>query len=215
MAPRSRLLGVILAGGANRRYGSHKALARIGGRTILERTIDALAPTVRHVVIVANEPELYRGYGPEVRPDVRPGHGVLGGILTAVGWAAEERCEAALVLGCDMPFLPTSLLARIAEEAGPEGVTVPASDGRRGFEPLCAAYGIGTREQMEAALDRGERKVISFFPHVPVRILDFDTVNRFGDPSRMFLNVNRPEDRERAERLASGRAGPTGCEGLP
>ena len=215
MAPRSRLVGVILAGGANRRYGSHKALARIGDRTILERTIDALAPAVRQVVIVANEPDAYRGCGLAVRPDVRPGLGVLGGILTAVRWAEEERCEAALVLGCDMPLLPTSLLTRIAEEAGPEGVTAPASDGRRGFEPLCAAYGTGTQEQIEAALDRGERAVISFFPHVPVRILGFDVVNRFGDPSRMFLNVNRPEDRERAERLARGPAGPTGCEGLP
>ena len=215
MAPRSRLLGVILAGGANRRYGSPKALARIGGRTILERTIDALEPAVRNVVIVANEPDVYRGCGLAVRPDVRPGLGVLGGILTAVRWAEEDGCEAALVLGCDMPLLPTSLLARIAEEAGPEGVTAPASDGRRGFEPLCAAYGTGTQAQIEAALDRGERAVISFFPHVPVRILDFDIVNRFGTPSHMFLNVNRPEDRERAERLARGAAGPTGCEGKP
>ena len=198
MAPPNRLLGVILAGGANRRYGSHKALA-----------------AVQQAVIVANEPEPYRGCGAAVRPDVRPGLGVLGGILTAVRWAGEERCEAALVLGCDMPFLPTSLLKRIADEADAEGVTVPASDGRRGFEPLCAAYGTGTLGQIEAALDRGERAVISFFPHVPVHILDFDVVNRFGDPSRMFLNVNRPEDRERAERLASGGAGPTGPEGMP
>lgn len=214
MASPDRLLGVILAGGANRRYGDHKALARVGGRTILERTLVALAPAVGRTAIVANEPKLYRGYGPAIRPDVRPGLGVLGGILTAVRWAGEEECEAALVLGCDMPFLPTSLLARIAEEAGPDGVTVPASDGRRGFEPLCAAYGTGTQEQIEAALARGERAVISFFPHVPVRILEFDIVNRCGDPSRMFLNVNRPEDRDRAERLARGGTGPNGCEGL-
>lgn len=215
MATPDRCLGVILAGGANRRYGSHKALARIGGRTILERTIDALAPAVERTVIVANEPELYHGSGLTVRPDIRPGLGVLGGILTAVRWAGEENCEAALVLGCDMPFLPSPLLARIVEAAGPDSVTLPASEGRRGFEPLCAAYGTGTRDAIEAALSRGERAVISFFPQVPVRILDFDIVHRFGDPGRMFLNVNRPEDRERAEILATGGPGTTGCEGQP
>jgi molybdopterin-guanine dinucleotide biosynthesis protein A len=215
MATGSRVLGVILAGGANRRFGSHKALARIAGRTILERTLDALAPVVEQTVIVANEPEPYLAFGLAIRPDIRPDRGVLGGILTAVHWAGEQGREAALVLGCDMPFVPSSLLARIAEEADPEGVTLPASEGRRGFEPLCAAYGTGTLDAIERALALGERAVISFFPTVPVRILDFEIVSRFGDPARMFLNVNRPEDRQRAESLASGATGTTGRKGQP
>jgi molybdopterin-guanine dinucleotide biosynthesis protein A len=135
---------------------------------------------------------------------------VLGGILTAVRWAAEEGRDTALVLGCDMPFVPSSLLIRIVEEADRESVVLPASEGPRGFEPLCAAYGVMTGEAIGRALDAGERAIISFFEHVPVHILDFDTVLGFGDPDRMFLNVNRPEDRERAERIATGSPGNTG-----
>ncbi|MEJ2546423.1 MAG: molybdenum cofactor guanylyltransferase [Gemmatimonadota bacterium] len=201
MAERGGVLGVILAGGANRRFGSHKALARIGSETILQRTSRALAPAVARCVIVANEPGPYRNVGIDIRPDRLPGMGVLGGILTAVRWAEDEGHEAALVVGCDMPFLSSSLLVRLAEEADDTGVVVPASAGPRGFEPLCAAYGTGTGAAIRKALDSGHRAIVSFFDEVPVRIVDFETVRGLGDPARIFLNVNRPEDRDLAERL--------------
>jgi molybdopterin-guanine dinucleotide biosynthesis protein A len=204
MAGRSQVLGVILAGGANRRFGSHKALARIGGITILGRTLEALKAAAERCVIVANQPDPYRESGLEIRPDRTPGIGVLGGILTAVRWAEEEGREAAIVVGCDMPFLSPSLLATLVEEADPGGVVLPASEGPRGFEPLCASYGVGTGDAIQAALDAGERAIVSFFDEVPVRILDYEIIRGFGDPARIFLNVNRPEDRDRAERLLTG-----------
>ena len=203
MAAREDVMGVILAGGANRRYGSHKALARIGDRTILDRTVDVLAPVVDQIGIVANEPEPYLHTGVPVRPDLQPGLGVLGGIFTAVRWAAEQGALTAIVLGCDMPFLPSPLLARISQLATRDLVVLPASEGPRGFEPLCAAYGIATAEAIDRALERGERAIVSFFGDVELHILDFDEVRSFGNPDRMFWNVNRPEDRAHAERMAA------------
>ena len=217
MARREDVLGVILAGGANRRYGSHKALARIGDRTILDRTVEVLAPVVERIGIVANEAEPYLHTGLPIRPDLVSGLGVLGGILTAVKWAAEQGAATAMVLGCDMPFLPSSLIGKISREATRDLVVLPASDGPRGFEPLCAAYGTTTVEAIERALERGDRAIISFFGDVELRILDFDDVRTFGDPARMFWNVNRPEDRERAERMAASGTGrpDTGSEHEP
>jgi len=217
MACREEVMGVILAGGANRRYGSHKALARIGDRTILDRTVEALSPVVDRIGIVANEPDPYLHMLPPVRPDLQPGLGVLGGILTAVQWASDEGMVAAMVLGCDMPFLSSALIGRISREAARDLVVLPASEGPRGFEPLCAAYGTATAAAIERALVRGDRAIVSFFGDVELRILDFDEVRYFGDPARMFWNVNRPEDRERAERMvASGPGKPdTGSEHEP
>ncbi len=203
MAGRADIAGFVLAGGANRRYGSHKALARIGGRTILDRTLEALAPIVNWIGIVANEPEPYADCGLPVRPDLLPGRGVLGGILTAVHWASELGMNAAIVTGCDMPFLPSPLIGRIARDADRNLVVLPASDGPRGFEPLCAGYGTGTAGAIESALDRGDRAIVSFFRDVEIRIVELDEVRSFGDPHRMFLNVNRLEDRQRAERMAT------------
>ena len=176
-------------------------------RQILDRTLDVLTPVVDRIGIVANEPDPYLQTGVPVRPDLTPGLGVLGGILTAVRWAAEEGAKSAIVVGCDMPFLPSPLLSRIARAATRDLVVVPASDGPRGFEPLCAAYGTATAEASEGALERGDRAIVSFFGDVDLLILDFDEVRSFGDPDRMFWNVNRPEDRAHAERMAASGTG--------
>ena len=66
------VLGTILAGGANRRYGNHKAFATVGGRRIIDRVIGAVSTAVNEVVLVANDPKLYRLLGLPVRGDLRP-----------------------------------------------------------------------------------------------------------------------------------------------
>lgn len=195
------VLGVVLAGGQNRRYGEHKALAMLGGKRIIDRAIGALSGAVCESVIVANDLGLYGSLGLDVRPDIVPDSGVLGGILTAVGWADEKGCRAALVVACDMPFLSPSLLALLAERAESDAVWTPESRGPRGIEPLCAAYGVKCREAIERTLAAGERAVISALARLPTRRLPRSTIERYGDPDVLFLNVNRPADRDRAEAL--------------
>jgi molybdopterin-guanine dinucleotide biosynthesis protein A len=211
-APRTGTLAVLLAGGGSTRYGSPKALAEVAGRSILERGLATLDDAAGPAVIVANDPEPYASAGREVRPDVRPGTGVLGGILTAIRWADELGRDTAVVLACDMPFVPAALLRRLARDAGAGRVSLPASDGPRGMEPLCAVYGVGCADAIIGALDRGERAIISFFSDVEVRRLPLVEVRRFGDPDRLFFNVNRPEERRRADELAE-RADPHATAG--
>lgn len=191
----------LLAGGANRRYaGQPKALEAVGGELIAVRAIRALREAAGRVVLVANEFDTYRTLGLEMRSDLRPGLGALGGIHTAVCWAHETGYPGVLVAACDMPFLSADLLRELVRDAARDEVVAPASESRRGLEPLCAWYGTDCREAIEAALDRGDRHVISFFDEVSVRTLPLGDVARFGDPELMFLNVNTPADRERAER---------------
>lgn len=200
--PRADVLGAILAGGANRRYGSPKALAVIGGERIVERAIAAMREATERVVIVANDRPTYEALGLPLRADARPGLGSLGGVYTAVRWAAEEGCAGALLAACDMPFLSSGLLRELCAAPRPDEVVAPASESRRGLEPLCAYYGVDCRAAIERAIERGDRAIISFFDEVRVRRLPPETVRRFGDSERLFWNVNTPEDRERAERWA-------------
>lgn len=196
------VLGVVLAGGESRRYGRPKALAEVDGRSLLSRALSTLDEATGRAVVVANDPALCRDGTRSVRPDLRPGTGVLGGLLTAVEWARESGAAAAAVLACDMPFVPAALVARLVEASGIDRVSLPESDGPRGVEPLCAVYGVGCGAAIRDALDRGERAVISFFDDVDVRRLPIAEVRRFGEPGRLFFNVNRPEERDRAERMA-------------
>ncbi|MBX6363724.1 MAG: molybdenum cofactor guanylyltransferase [Gemmatimonadetes bacterium] len=198
-------LGAILAGGQNRRYGGHKALAAVAGEPIVERVRRALGAVLPELVLIANEPAIYAGVGLPMRADLRPGAGVLGGILTALHWARELGRPGVVAVACDMPFLSPPLLRLLVEEAAcapMADVVAPASGNRRGVEPLCAFYGTGCIGPIEAELARGERHIVGFFDDVVVRTIPADAVRAFGDPEMLFLNVNTPEERERAERMA-------------
>ncbi|HRP00216.1 MAG TPA: NTP transferase domain-containing protein, partial [Flavobacteriales bacterium] len=50
--------GVVLAGGRSSRMGRDKALIEIGGRTLLQRSLDTLAPHVDELLVIG-DPEKY------------------------------------------------------------------------------------------------------------------------------------------------------------
>jgi molybdopterin-guanine dinucleotide biosynthesis protein A len=199
--PRSDVLGVVLAGGRSKRYGSDKAFAKLGGVSLLRRAARTLEPLADRVVVVANDLDRHSLEGKPVRPDLVSGLGPLGGLHTALAWAAEEAMRGVVVLATDMPFVPAPLLEDLVSRLERGAAVVPASHGPRGFEPLCAAYDVGCLPAIEAAVERGDRAVISFFPAVDLRIVEFARVSSYGDPDMMFFNVNRPEDRLRADEL--------------
>jgi molybdopterin-guanine dinucleotide biosynthesis protein A len=205
-------LGAILAGGESRRYGTPKALATVGGARIIERVVDALGRVVPDLVLLANEPVLFADLGLPTRADVYPGLGALGGIHTGLRWAVEEGRPGILAVACDMPFPSKPLLTRLrdlafgdlAVDLMPPDIVIPESRGRRGVEPLLAAYGVGCIPAIEAQLARGDHRMVGFHDAVRVRRIPLAEVQSLCDPERTFLNVNTPSERERAERLAGG-----------
>jgi molybdopterin-guanine dinucleotide biosynthesis protein A len=101
----------------------------------------------------------------------------------------------------DMPFVTVPLVRALA--AGLEGADacLPASQGPRGLEPLCAAYGPACGPAIEAALDRGDLRAIGFHDRVKTGILSSTQVRQFGEPATLFFNVNTAEDLQEADRL--------------
>ena len=197
--------GAILAGGGATRFGGRpKGLEAVGGERILDRLvrsfIDALGVAP---LLVANDP----GAGSwrddlRVTADVQPGQGSLGGILTAVSIApAPVVCVA-----WDMPFVTAALIRTLAAGLDAADACIPASDGRRGLEPLCAAYGPACREAIERSIAAGDLRAIGFHQAVRVHILPLDAVRALGDPAELFFNVNSAEDLARAEEIWRTRA---------
>ena len=154
-------------------------------------------------LLVANDPGA-AGWRPDLAStaDVRPGLGSLGGILTAVSVApAPVVCVA-----WDMPFVPAALIEMLAAGLEHADVCIPASDGRRGLEPLSAAYGPGCRGAIEQRLAAGDLRAIGFHPAVRVHILPLDAVRTLGDPAELFFNVNTADDLALAEGIWRTRA---------
>jgi len=192
--------GAILAGGRATRFGhAPKGLECVGGRRVVDRVRAVLAEALgESPVLVANAPEA-QAWCPGLRtiPDIIPGAGALGGLYTAVeGAPAPVICVA-----WDMPFVPPGIITALAEGLAEADVVVPASGGRRGMEPLCAAYGPAVREPMRQRIAAGDFRAIAFHELVRVSILPLDVIARFGDPDVLFFNVNTPEDLIKADRL--------------
>ncbi len=193
--------GAILAGGAASRFaGRPKGLEVVGGRRILDRLADILAEALgAPPLLVANAPDA-TGWRPdlEVVPDLRPGLGALGGILTAV-----TRAPAPVVcVAWDMPFVTPTLVCALARGLDGVDACLTISGGRRGVEPLCAAYGPATGPAIEQAVAAGDLRAIGFHGSVRVGILSDAEVAACGDPARLFFNVNTAADLVRAQQLA-------------
>jgi molybdopterin-guanine dinucleotide biosynthesis protein A len=185
--------GAILAGGGATRFGGKpKGLEVVGGERILDRLARVMTAAFdAPPLLVANAPEA-PDWRPDLRtvPDVRPGLGSLGGIYTAVVQApAPVVCVA-----WDMPFVTEALLRRLADGLLEHDACLPQSDGRRGVEPLCAAYGPACRDAIARSLDEGDLRAIAFHARIGVGILPLSEVVRFGDPELLFFNVNTTDD---------------------
>ena len=190
--------GAILAGGGATRFaGKPKGLEVVGGERILDRLVRVMTAALDGPpLLVANVPEA-PSWRPDLRvvADVRPGLGSLGGIYTAV----VEAPAPVVCVAWDMPFVSGALLRRLADGLAEHDACLPQSDGRRGVEPLCAAYGPACREAIAHSLDQGDLRAIAFHERIGVGILPLSEVGRFGDPELLFFNVNTADDLARTD----------------
>ena len=199
--------GVILAGGAASRFGgSPKGLERVDGRRIIDRVAAALREVSDDLLLIANAAEASTWLpGVRTAADVRPGLGALGGLHAALAQAGTD----VLLVAWDMPFVSAALLGelrRIGDGGSDEShhelrvvdtpdVVIPESDGsRRGVEPLCAWYSQRCLGAVERTLDAGDLRVIGFHEQVRVQRLPVARVRDFGEPARLFSNVNTREE---------------------
>jgi molybdopterin-guanine dinucleotide biosynthesis protein A len=182
---------IILAGGQSRRMGRDKALIDYRGRPIIAHVIDTLRAVSDDVAVVSNRPELYSPFGARVVADYDPPCGPLGGI--AVGLQAALH-PLAVVVACDMPFLNLALLRWLVELADGYDAVVPQAGAE--FEPLHAVYRRECHDPIVQRIERGERRVISFFADVRLRIV-LEAEWRVLDPAgRSLVNLNTPDDLE-------------------
>jgi molybdenum cofactor guanylyltransferase len=196
--------GVLLAGGLARRMGGgDKPMRMIGGRTILARVIDRLAPQCDGLILNANgDPARFAAFGLAVIADDVPGFpGPLAGILAALDWTAANRPEIEWVLSAagDCPFLPRDLLARLheARARAQARLAVAASAGQS--HPVIGLWPVGLRAELRHALVVEDiRKIDRWTARYPLA-----TVTWPAEPFDPFFNANTVDDIADAERLAA------------
>ena len=193
------MTGVIQAGGKSTRMGGQpKALLELGGRRIIERVLDAVAPVVDDVLIVTNTPALYAFLGVPMVPDVYPDHGSLGGIFSGLTAAAGE---VVFNVACDMPFLHSPVARLIVARAGEADVVIPRVGEQ--LETMHALYAKACLPHIETRLMAGRFKIVGLFEDVRVVEIPEEEVARLRAPDVVFMNVNTPAELARARALAA------------
>ncbi|MGC8827563.1 MAG: molybdenum cofactor guanylyltransferase [Anaerolineae bacterium] len=198
----------VLAGGQSRRMGVDKAFLELGGRPLIQWTLEALAGIGQEIIIIANDRQRYAGLGARVEPDIIPGCGALGGIYTAL---ARASCARVLVVACDMPFLSRPLLRYLIGLSSHYDAVVPRLP--EGVEPLHAIYAKTCLDPIRRALARGEKRIISFFPDICLRCVEPEEIAVFDPGFRSFVNLNTPEDLESIRKMLEPPAAEAPAEG--
>ena len=184
MAGCASTAGYLLVGGRSSRMGRDKALLPFHGVALAQ----AIGGTVRAAAgscVLVGDPSTYAGLGLSVIPDLYPGEGPLGGILTALYHTAADWN---VIVACDMPEVSAGFLERLLGCASQsfQDVLAPASCCGR-LEPLCSVYHRRSAWALGAAFARGARKVADALAEVRLATLTVPDV-------RIFENVNTPRD---------------------
>ena len=186
-------VGVVLAGGASRRLGEDKALLAAGGESLAARAVRKLSERYDEVAVADGG----RGLVPGVPslPD-GPGRGPAAGVL---GAAAAYPERALMVLACDLPEVPEILLTALViasgmRKGGAADWVVPRWGGR--LEPLCAIYQPAALAALarRAAAGRFALHELADEPALAIEYFEESDIEIFGDPARIFLNLNTPDD---------------------
>ncbi|OWR32599.1 molybdenum cofactor guanylyltransferase [Saccharibacillus sp. O23] len=186
-----RTVGILLAGGLSRRYGSPKAFARYEGRLFHERAYEALSAACRLVTVssAASLAERFPGaYDVQVDLPEVSGRGPLAGICTVMRRIPAERY---LVLPCDMPRVGPRTIRRLAElaQTRPEAdvAAVRAGDA---FVPLLSVWRAGLADVLEQEISADRLSVMKLLAKLNTVWLD---ASRIDEDLRVFDNFNTPD----------------------
>lgn len=199
--------GFVLAGGKSSRMGRDKALLEFGGRAMVEIAVEKLRSFCAAVSIVGEREDL-AGFAPVVRGErvgCGPGAGIEAGLKACEqGWA--------MFVPVDVPLVPAELLRRWAGEV--LSVSMSISNVSVGAnQPAFCMMRRDVLEEFAKALDTGERRLSrllhlaqgegrwTHWVYDPHELFGPDEYPSEADLEQWFLNVNTPQDSERAESL--------------
>lgn len=185
--------GAILAGGTSSRMGSDKSLLPFDGIAIIEVIYRKLADLFPEVIIVTNTPEAYAFIPCRKVPDIRPGEGSIAGLHSALLHSTNPKV---LVVACDMPLLNPVLIHHLCGIEGEWDAVVPMTE--VGYpEPLHALYARSILDEIEAALDRGDKSIRLLYDKIRTRKVSWEEIKGIKGAVDSFRNINTPQEYEK------------------
>ena len=172
----SGLTGILLVGGASRRFGSPKALAELEGETLAERAWRTLGEACQHRVAVGKVgDELPLPF--EIVDDRSDVRAPLAGLVAGLRIAPSEVC---VVLPVDVPRIRAEDLRTLGGRC--RAAAVPPNG------PLPGAYHRSALPLLESRLAAGDLSLRHALADLDVSVVELDVES--------LANVNTPDDLE-------------------
>ncbi|WP_137788889.1 molybdenum cofactor guanylyltransferase [Bacillus sp. E(2018)] len=191
---RLKVIGVVLAGGESRRFGSPKLFAKWGDATFFEKALKTITPYSDECVAVVREEWIERleenhSHAAELISDVETfkGKGPLAGIYSAM---MRKKGDYYLITPCDMPRMSSAMYNKwlaFAFEYPTYDCIVPVLNGK--VYPLNGVYKRSCLHEMKENLMKNNLKVLCLLNRKNTKYLEVQK-----EEAHFFENVNTKED---------------------
>ncbi|MCK8520973.1 molybdenum cofactor guanylyltransferase [Aquimarina sp. D1M17] len=154
MIAKTKITGIILAGGKSSRMGTDKGLLFFNEKMFIQHIIDSITPLVSEILIVSENTE-YDQLGYKRVEDSIKNSGPIGGIHA--GLSSSER-EYNLILSCDVPLITSKLLKRLLTKEN-SVFDIVQFEANGNTIPLIALFKRQCLKKCQELLDQGEKRL--------------------------------------------------------
>jgi molybdenum cofactor guanylyltransferase len=187
------MVGIVLAGGQSRRFGSPKAFAKKEGKPFYLYSIRVIEVFTDSIILVSNSNLLDDFHNREDssiqlitdEPKIA-GHGPLAGIYSAMN---KQKATWYLILPIDVPFIESWVFDKLLHytTSGVE-VIVPIVKGK--IQPLISVFHASMKSKIEKQLQLQELSLKQLFDKSLVQYVEMKE-------EKPFININYKEDLKR------------------
>lgn len=181
-----QITGIILAGGQSSRMGTDKAMLRIDGKSLLEKSLELCKPICHDILISSNNPK-HRKFGFALIRDEIKNCGPLGGIYSCL---KKSETDWNLVISVDSIFVTSDFIAFLISKTGIFDAVVPVHE--NGKEPLIAFYHKNSLPVFQRKIEIRDYKMHNLLDSLQTRFVNVDTWIK--NQPEILRNFNRPED---------------------
>lgn len=192
-------MAVILAGGEGRRMGGEdKSRLDLNGKPLIRHVLDRVSPQAHLTTVSCHDaPERFSDLNiPIISDDSSERLGPIGGILSAMDWAANNLPDAEFILSVptDTPFLPHDLVRRLQNARDMADLNMACACSGDQIHPVIAFWPVAVRDVLRRSLARApERNVRNWARRIGCAYAIWQ-----AEPEDPFFNINSPEDLDEA-----------------
>tara|TARA_B100000029_G_scaffold240537_1_gene237701 strand:- start:34 stop:639 length:606 start_codon:yes stop_codon:yes gene_type:complete len=195
----NNILGVVLAGGKSKRFGSDKASAKFGDKSLIEHTITKIENNFKEILIVSNsDKNVFKKNNIFFTKDIIDGYlGPLVGVLSAMDWIQKNNKNYKWIatFPCDTPLFDQSVINKIKSCINQTNKKLCFLKNNNKRHNIFGLWSLELKDTLLEDIENGFRKVEDWANKIGCEIIEINSEKDYS-----FLNINTKEDLEEAKR---------------